>query len=347
MVIRNRPKILKTLLAGFAVVLVALAILFVSGFGGSSVVSSLLGLAVFLAIAITTWLAHRQEIALVERVDQAEDTLDMLTQAIIRVDADGRLDYLNPAASRLLDLPTDPPQPEQLPRHIELIHGTSRKPLLPMLLADAGKTEHCSLPAEARLITHHGIELEVEGSCRIVRSPSGQITVAILQLRDVTEEREWTRRQPDLWDRDPLTALPGRNFLVNRLARILERERAGDRPVSFIHIEIDGVGDVYRQAGNQAGDALVRHLTALLRPQIRDTDVLARLDTHRFGALLTLCPEQVTERIKSNILYSLTSSHFHWEGQVYRIGARLGNVHIPPFSGSVEELLAAAAARHD
>lgn len=364
---KNRPNVLLPIATGFAVVVVVLVILFVSGFGEPNILSGLFGLSngshngaggenpmglplsqaiaivdiliAFLAIAITSRLARRNENALVKQVDQAENTLDALSQAVIRVDSTGQVTYLNPAAQRMLSLPD-----EQLPAAIDLIDNNSRQLLVPMLLASPDDVDQIPIPNEARLITRQGIELEVEGSCRIVRNGQRRPLLAILQLHDVTEEREWIRRQPDLWDRDMLTALPGRNFMINRLSRVMERERAGERPLSYLQIKLDGIQDVYREAGSKAGDALIRHLTALLRPHIRDTDLLARTDTDTFSALLTLCPEEVTERIRSSIRHSLTSSHFHWDGKTYRIGVRIGSVRIPPFSGTVEDLFAAAVA---
>ena len=213
--------------------------------------------------------------------------------------------------------------------------------------SNPAQTDPIFLPEDARLITPQGVELEVKGSCRVVRDANGHILVNILQLQDVTEEREWMRRQPDLWDRDVLTTLPGHNFMINRLTRLLERERAGERPLSYLHIRLDGVEDVYSQAGTKAGDALIRHLTALVRSQFRDTDILARMATDSFGALLTLCPESVAEKIRTNIHHCLTASQFQWEGKTYRIGVRIGEVRVPPFSGTVEELLAMATQDHE
>lgn len=368
MTMKNRPSILLPITAGFAVVFVVMLVLFVAGFGESGGVAGWLGLTrwlgggsqespeygmplsqaiavidlliALLAIAVTTRLTRQRENQLVAEMERAEGTLEALTQPVIRLDGQYRIDYLNPAAYKLLGETEDAP-----PATLDLVVDGSRRPLLANLLTEQASDELIPLPPDTRLITRQGIELEVDGSCRVVRGMDGRIQVVILLLRDITEEREWTRLQPDLWDRDPLTALPGRNFMIGRLTRILERERAGDRPLSYIQIELDGIQRVYQEAGPRAGDALVRHLTILLRPHIRDTDLLARMDTQVFGALLTLCPAEITERIMNGMLETLAAGHFHWEGTTYSIQARIGHVRIPPFQGSVEELLEAVA-RH-
>jgi diguanylate cyclase (GGDEF)-like protein/PAS domain S-box-containing protein len=366
---KNRPSILLPIVTGFAVMFIVMLILLVAGFGQPGGVAQWLGLSpwlghpgseppvggmplpqviaivdlfvALLAIAITTQLTRTRETALVLKVEQAEGTLDALAQAVIRLDAAGRITYLNPAASRLLGEETG-----LLPAQIDLIDHHSRRPLLPSLLANESQNDLAPLPSGTRLISRQGVELEVEGSCRTIRNAQGGIEVAVLLLSDVTEEREWARRQPDLWDRDALTTLPGHSFMVSRLARILERVRAGERPIAYIQVTLDGIQRVYQEAGVRAGDTLVRHMTGLLRSHIRDTDLLARMDEQVFGTLLTVCPREIADRIMTDILATLSSSHFNWEGRTFDIHARLGCVHIPPFEGTVEELFSAVAA-HD
>ncbi len=364
---RNRPSILLPIVTGFAVMLIVMLILLIAGFGQPGGVAQWLGLPAWLGhsgseqpvggmplpqiiaivdllvallvIAITTRLALTRETDLVQKVEQAEGTLDALAQGVIRLDPEGRITYLNPAASRLLD-----EEPGRIPAQIDLIDYHSRRPLLPSILANEVLNDQVPLPSGTRLITHQGVELEVEGSCRIIRNEHSGIQVAVLLLRDVTEEREWTRRQPDLWDRDTLTTLPGHSFMVSRLARVLERIRAGERPIAYLQITLDGIQRVYQEAGSHAGDTLVRHMTGLLRSFVRDTDLLARMDDQEFGVLLTVCPREIADRIVTDILATLSTSHFNWEGRTYEIHAQLGCVHIPPFEGSVEDLLSAVSA---
>lgn len=333
----HRQSKLLPLITALAIALALLLFLFDSSSGQGGKLVWLLAVGGVLAIAISTRLALRHEAALVTRLTHAESTLEALGEAVIRLDGQGRIEYLNPAARRLLET-----EGAELPETINIVDHASRQALLPTLLAE--KTDHqaVALPAGARLIAPLGIEFEVAGSCLTMRYADGQLQAAVLLLRDITEEQEWIRSQPDLWDRDPLTALPGRSFMLKRLTRMLERERAGDRPISYIQVAIDGIDQVYEGAGSRAGDILVRNLTTLLRAQIRDTDLLARMDDATFGILLTLCPDEVNDRILARIRDNLATSVFSWDGKAYAIVGRTGHVCIPPFQGCVDDLFAAA-----
>jgi diguanylate cyclase (GGDEF)-like protein len=335
MTIKHRLDPLLPITVGFAIVLI---LMLNTGFRQSWGIGEWLGTIIaLLAIGLSILLIRVREAALLQAVAQSEDTLNALEQGILRMDADCRVTYLNPAASRMLGN-----EPGQLPVQINLIDHSTRQSLFPSMLAQARDGDLAPIPPGARLLTPQGIELEVEGSCRALQDDQGKVQIAILQLHDVTEEREWTRRQPDLWDRDPLTSLPGRNFMLHRLNRVTERVRAGERPIAYLRITLDGIQHVYQNAGVKAGDTLIRYLAELLRTYVRDTDLLARMDKHEFGALLLLCPKEVADRIAADILAALASSRFHWQNKSYEIKARLGHIQIPPFEGTVEELLAAA-----
>jgi diguanylate cyclase (GGDEF)-like protein/PAS domain S-box-containing protein len=272
----------------------------------------------------------------------AEDALNALSDAILEFDATGKLTFTNASGEAILGIRSASTDSDSPRDDWQFIDHLSRTPLLSTLFDLARKEGLVKIPIGARLINRHGIELEVEGDCQPLRDQSGEIRSYLLHLRDVTEEREWQRQQPDLWDRDPVTTLPGRSFIENRVDRILQSRRAGDLPMSYIYVPIEGVREVYGQAGNQAGDALLRLLTGVLRSQVRDTDLIARMDKDAFAVLLTLCPAEVSRRIADRLETALGAFHFEWAGRIHPTRAHIGQVDSPPFKGTLDELLVAA-----
>jgi len=278
--------------------------------------------------------------------DTLESTLDALPDAVLRLGPGGDIRYLNAAASRLLGFEPDGAPPFADPDATwQLIDHPSRTPLLADLLARARQGGRARTPPGARLVNARGMEIEVDGSCQMVAEGADSTGGYVLQLRDITEELEWRRQQPDLWDRDPVTALPGRRFMETRLDQALSNKRAGDLPMSFVWVRCHGIPTVYRELGEAAGDTLVRDLSALLRAHVRDTDLIARMDHLSFGLLLAFCPPDISGRIASEVGASLAGFRFEWRGRTYPIEAVLGQVDVPPFDGCLDELLAAAGAR--
>jgi diguanylate cyclase (GGDEF)-like protein/PAS domain S-box-containing protein len=273
-----------------------------------------------------------------DRGGTAHAVLSALPDAVVRLDNQGHPEYLNPAAETMLGLSNG-----EIDGGWRLIDHATRVDQLAHLLARADKDGPTRIPDGSRLVSRNGLESEVEGSCQALRADGGRIEGYLLQLHDVTEEREWRRQQPDMWDRDIVSALPGRNFMEQRLDQALQNKRASDLPLSYLRIELSGIGEVYDKAGETAGDTLVRHLAALLRAHVRDTDLIARIDEHAFGILLTHCPPEISQRITAGVLSGLDDFSFKWQGQSHAIEYRLGRADAPPFDGSLDELLAAAS----
>jgi diguanylate cyclase (GGDEF)-like protein len=272
-----------------------------------------------------------------------EATLNALPDAVLRLAQDGHIAYLNAAARQLLGLPADNGLATgEADANWQLIDRRTRTPILPELLVRARIGGPARLPAGSRLVNGRGLEIEVDGACQTLGEAGDTAVGYVLQLRDITEEQEWRRQQPDLWDRDPVTALPGRRFMENRLDQVLINKRAADLPMSFIAIRCHGVPKVYQALGETAGDTLVRDLSALLRAHVRDTDLIARMDTHSFGLVLTFCPAEISRRIAGDVQASLAGFRFVWRGHAYPVEAVLGQVDVPPFAGCLDELLAAA-----
>jgi EAL domain-containing protein (putative c-di-GMP-specific phosphodiesterase class I) len=71
---------------------------------------------------------------------------------------------------------------------------------------------------------------------------------------------------------------------------------------------------------------------------------LARLGGDEFGALLECCDLQDAETIAERLLSAIESHHFHWQGQVFKIGLSIGLVHIQGISQNISELFSAADA---
>ncbi|MFZ5485200.1 MAG: GGDEF domain-containing protein [Pseudomonadota bacterium] len=269
--------------------------------------------------------------------------LNALTDAVIQVDCTGHPTYLNPAGEAMLGLGAGAAPPSGiLIEAWRFVDRETRAPLLADLLARAEREGPVRIPDGARLINRYGLELEVEGLCQPLRDEQGQARHFLLHLRDITEQQEWRRQLPDLWDRDPVSGLPGARFLHQRLARALDHRRASDLPLALLYLGLDGVEAVYAREGAHAGDTLVRLVAARVRAHVRDSDLIARLDAACFVVLLSQCPAEVSERIASGIANSLRDFRFAWRGHEQAIAVCLGRVAMPPFTGEPEALIEAA-----
>jgi diguanylate cyclase (GGDEF)-like protein len=96
---------------------------------------------------------------------------------------------------------------------------------------------------------------------------------------------------------DDLTGLAGRRAVVERLHHEVPRAIRYDEPLTVILLDIDDLDHVNEAHGHAQGDEVLKRVAALVREQIRTTDLAARYDG---GQFLVLCPH--TDRASAHFL---------------------------------------------
>ena len=116
---------------------------------------------------------------------------------------------------------------------------------------------------------------------------------------------ELTRRQEELAflaTHDPLTGLPNRTLILDRVEQMLVRSRRSQAPVAALFIDLDNFKSINDTLGHGAGDELLRSVCARLQGVVRDIDALGRLGGDEFvivaeGMSLSAGPELIAERL--------------------------------------------------
>jgi diguanylate cyclase (GGDEF)-like protein len=101
---------------------------------------------------------------------------------------------------------------------------------------------------------------------------------------------------------DPLTGLPNRALILDRVDQMLARARRNQHACAAMFIDLDGFKDVNDSFGHDAGDELLRAVTARLQASLRPNDTVGRLGGDEFvvlvdGSSLDAGPELVAERL--------------------------------------------------
>ena len=82
---------------------------------------------------------------------------------------------------------------------------------------------------------------------------------------------------------DPLTGLPNRMQLQNRLDQALARAKRRDSLLTVMCIDLDRFKDVNDTLGHKVGDGLLLEVSERLRECVRETDIVARLGGDEFA----------------------------------------------------------------
>ncbi|BFI97236.1 MAG: EAL domain-containing protein [Rhodanobacter sp.] len=126
------------------------------------------------------------------------------------------------------------------------------------------------------------------------------------ELREQIAEREQIQRQlRHEVMHDPLTGLPNRGFLRERLGERLVRLPAG-APCALLYLDVDRFKVINDSLGHLAGDAFLQAVANRLRACVVAPDVVARLAGDEFAILLDVVVEpMVAERMAQGVLQAL------------------------------------------
>jgi len=141
---------------------------------------------------------------------------------------------------------------------------------------------------------------------------------------------------------DALTGLVNRREFEVKARELLQASKLNNSQHALLYIDLDQFKIVNDTCGHVAGDSLLRQLGALLNHKVREGDTLARLGGDEFGVLLERCPMQKAVTIANELRGAVHGFHFHWDNNVFTIGASIGVVAITMESQDIKTVLSAA-----
>jgi len=104
---------------------------------------------------------------------------------------------------------------------------------------------------------------------------------------------------------DTLTAINNRRFFDQRLKEEIETAKRSDTLLTCLLLDVDFFKRVNDSYGHQVGDHVLMEVAALIRAQLRGSDVLSRYGGEEFAALLSKTGEaealEVAERVRASI----------------------------------------------
>jgi diguanylate cyclase (GGDEF)-like protein/PAS domain S-box-containing protein len=250
---------------------------------------------VLIAVALTCSVGaalQRHHAGRLERITHDTETiLSSAGEGIFRLDVRGRITYVNRAGAHMLAA-----KPEDL-------LGRSMHALAHHSHADGRPypAEDCPMGATLREGTAQRVTGEVmwrvDGTSFPIEYHSapitegGRITGGVIVVSDTTEERMMHDALLHQSMHDPLTRLPNRALLSDRLERAVERMlRTPDRVLGVLFLDLDNFKDINDSRGHGVGDELLQVLSPRLASVLRTSDTLARFGGDEF---VVLC-EQLT-----------------------------------------------------
>ena len=159
-------------------------------------------------------------------------------------------------------------------------------------------------------------------------------------ITDITERKAAEDLIKQLAFYDPLTQLPNRRLLQERLIHGIELcHRTGEK-MAVLMMDLDRFKEVNDSLGHAAGDELLKQVAQRIKEHLREMDTVARLGGDEFVIMLEkMTYVSHTAPIAEAIIYSLSQPFILYETHQVSIGASIGIAIYPEHGNSPEILL--------
>ncbi|HEY6798225.1 MAG TPA: bifunctional diguanylate cyclase/phosphodiesterase, partial [Kineosporiaceae bacterium] len=146
----------------------------------------------------------------------------------------------------------------------------------------------------------------------------------LVHLRDITERKQAERHLRFLADSDPLTGLPNRRVLGDRLGQAISRCQRSRGPCALLLFDLDGFKAINDTFGHQTGDLVLEQVALRLRTGRRDGDTVARLSGDEFAILLPEVADARDAALVARRALALIAEPMHLDGRQLHVTASAG-----------------------
>ncbi|MCU0944049.1 MAG: EAL domain-containing protein [Rubritepida sp.] len=261
--------------------------------------------------------------------------IDTVPAMISAADSEGRVLFVNAAQAAAVAAPPA----SLIGQPMEALLGAERAPLNRDL--DARIFARGSpLPAfEESAAGPDGRRVELLTTKAPLRDPSGKVLAVLSTSIDITDRKQAEARLRHLAHHDPLTGLPNRAFLGERLRDLCARGRRPEDGFAVHFLDLDRFKGVNDALGHQAGDRLLVRVARRLRAVVGERDIVARLGGDEFAILQDRVAGSADAVHLAEAVVGALSRPYRLLGRSIAVSASVGITLFPQDATGADELL--------
>jgi diguanylate cyclase (GGDEF)-like protein/PAS domain S-box-containing protein len=276
------------------------------------------------------------------REEELRDSRDRLAQIIDTVpamisatDAEGRCVFVNACHAEAHAIESA----EVAGKSAAAIYGKARAERSEKLDRLVFETRKPLPSFEEEIVDRDGARRVLLTTKSPLRDLSGEVVHVLTTSLEITDRKRAERHLLHLAHHDPLTDLPNRVLLTQKLRTELDSARSTGGRFALHFLDLDhfkGINDVL---GHSVGDKLLSIIAQHLRRVVRETDTVARLGGDEFAIVQThiIGPDDAADLARR--LIEMTSRPVDVDGREIQATASIGITMFPSDGGDADELL--------
>ncbi|MDP3651428.1 MAG: EAL domain-containing protein [Rhodoferax sp.] len=182
-----------------------------------------------------------------------------------------------------------------------------------------------------------------EDQIQLLKQTNAHLVIATMESLRLTEQVEMARVELDhLAHHDPLTDLPNRILMQDRLGQAIEAARRQGRQLAVIYMDLDRFKHINDSLGHAVGDQLLRSVAQRLVACVRHSDTVSRQGGDEFVLLLPLIEHAEDAALSAQKMLGALAQPHHIDDHDLYVSVSIG-IGIFPNDGQDAEALVKSA----
>lgn len=287
-----------------------------------------------MCVSVDVTNARRAEFALEKTNEFLKNVLETISDAVFALDPSGKFTLANKRVSQMTGY-----------RHHELIGMPFTRIFASESLMDVHRFLQGALAEGAKERRFEAHVAHADGhprivTCSLMPLKQGDRAVGIVgTASDITDRKAAEQRIEHLAYHDPLTGLPNRRLLNDRLTMAMSQAERDGRMVAVVFLDLDRFKSINDSLGHRTGDLVLQELGARLRACIRSADTVARMGGDEFVFLLPAVGRTEEAIAVARKVLDAVRRPFNIEGREFVLTACAGISFFPKDGRDAETLI--------
>lgn len=149
------------------------------------------------------------------------------------------------------------------------------------------RTHGTSYQCDAEVVRPDGTTRWITVLGEATTDTDGTVVLMLGTVQDITQRKEMERQVQQLAFHDPLTNLPNRRLLKDRISQAMAATKRSGRYAALMFMDLDNFKPLNDDHGHDVGDLLLVEVATRLESCVREIDTVARFGGDEFVVMLS------------------------------------------------------------
>jgi diguanylate cyclase (GGDEF)-like protein/PAS domain S-box-containing protein len=158
----------------------------------------------------------------------------------------------------------------------------------------------------------------------LIRNEEGEVESITAAMRDFSERKLFEEKLAYIALHDPLTGLPNRTLIMDRLTQALKKSDRSGQQVAVLFLDVDHFKQINDSLGHPEGDLFLKVIANRLQRNIRSCDSVGRWSGDEFVLILEdICNDEWLQNFANKILTLLVKPYVR-DNEEFFVSASIG-----------------------